>query len=331
MSSIAIKEQRKRDLTAITIAVLIHLLIIGGFFLSHLLFFQDIVEYRGPVLVKLGRADAPEELTDTMPKAPESTEDEQSSTVEETVEIEEEVQKGNPQETVSPDDKQSENAVERPVSDEENGDRGDAESSSEENNTESSPVNEETSTVESDEVVTVTEGSEEGNSWETTFEASEGTVARSFGNAIYLYMPLPQFVEEQVFENIKDDVNLISRTAEKKRRILSEYYELFDNQYLLKDQRQPHFSERPQIWSILAEGGYDLQNPEYKLVAPPLRDLIITFTVDTGDDQTNLSNIQVYRSSGPSEIDEAVIYGFQQAFFSNSSDVPVKGRFTYRF
>lgn len=331
LSPVALKEQRKRDLTALASAILLHFLIIGGIFLAGHLFFEEVVEYRGPVLIKFGRADAPDELTDTMPKAPESTEEEQSSTVEESPESQEEIQQGNPQESVEVDEFQSEDAVERPVSEEDYGNKGEAVSSSEKSKSENRLTNEETSTSEAEEIVTITKGSEEGNAFETTFEASPGIVGRSFGNAIYLYLPLPQFLDAQVFEKIPDDENLISRTAEKKRKILTGYYDLFGSEYVLKDQRQPPFSERPQIWSILAEGGYDLKNPEYKQVNSPLRDLIITFTVDIGSEETSLSNIHVFHSSGSGEIDEAVIYGFQQAVFSNSSDVPVKGRFTYRF
>ncbi|MBI9098864.1 MAG: hypothetical protein JEY91_10335 [Spirochaetaceae bacterium] len=331
MFSVAIKEQRKRDLAAISIALLIHLLILGAFFLSGLIFFNDVEEYRGPVLVKLGRADAPDEVTDTMPKVPESTEEEQSNTVEESPESTDEVKTGNPQETIKPDESKNENAVEMPVSEEETGDRGKSETSSEESQTESSTVNEETSTTEAEEPVTVTKGSEEGNAWETTYEASPGIVGRSFGDEIYQYMPIPQFVEKAVFDSIKDDPDLINRTADKKRSILFRYYDLFGDEYLLKDQIQPQYDERPQIWSILAEGGYNLKDPEYKQVVPSLRPLIITFTVGIGSEETFLNNVQVYKSSGNSEVDEAVIYGFQKAIFSNSSDTPVKGRFTYRF
>jgi len=329
MSSVADKEQAKRDLSAIGIALLIHLIIGGVFVASHFLFIKDIEEYRGPVLVKLGRVDAPDMETDTLPVAPISSEEEQSSTVEESSENTEKIQSGNPRDTVKPDDSNSEAAVERPVSEDENGDRGDSDTSSEENSSESSTTNEETSTVEAEKLVTVTEGTEEGNAYETTYEASPGTVGRSFGNAIYLYMPVPQFVRIDVFDSIKDDPNLLSRTAEKKRGVLFEYYDLFGEEYILKGQMQPDFDERPQIWSILSEGGYDLKNAEYKEMG--LNPLVITFTVDVGDRETSLSNVQIDRSSSIPTIDKAVIYGFQQAVFSNSSDIPVKGRFTYRF
>jgi hypothetical protein len=97
----------------------------------------------------------------------------------------------------------------------------------------------------------------------------------------------------------------------------------------LKGQKQPDLTSRPQIWSLLAEGGLDLKDSKYKPMG--LKPLIITFMVDVGEKETTLSNIQITRSSGNGEIDEAVIYGFQQAVFSNSANIPVKGRFTYRF
>jgi hypothetical protein len=141
---------------------------------------------------------------------------------------------------------------------------------------------------------------------------------------------VPQFIEKRIFTSLKNDADLENLTADKKRGILSQYYEQYNEQeYILKGQIQPDFNNRPQIWSILAEGGYDLKNPEYKEIG--LRPLIITFTVDVGEKATSLSNVQVIRSSGVAKIDEAIIFGFQNAIFSNSSDIPVTGRFTYRF
>jgi len=332
MSSIAVKEQRKRDLAALAIAIGIHLFIIGGMFLSNFLFFEDIEEYRGPVLVKLGRADAPDELTETMPKAPETTDEEQSSTVEEKPEATEELEKGNPQESVKTDESQSEKAVERPVSEEENGDKGETESSSRESSSESRPVNEESSTVESDEVVTVTEGREEGNAFETTYEATPGIVGRNVWYPIYLYMPLPQFVSTEIYDSIKGDEQLAhrpgARSAESKQKYFLNFYSLTGDEYYLLN--PPHEDVRPQIWSILEDGSYDLKNAEYK-DGKSLRPVVLTFTVNTGDGVNSISDVTISRSSGYGDIDDAVKYGFLKAAFYNSSDIPVKGRFTYRF
>ena len=331
MSSVAVKEQKKRDLISIGIALIIHLLIIGGFLLSNFFFYKDIEEYRGPVLVKLGRFDAPEEETDRHPVTPESSEQNDVSQDSLDTERTEDVKSGEPQDSVKIDEAENENSVDIPVSDNGNGDSGDSETSSEKNSQESSLSSEETPVAETEESVDVTEGREEGNAYETTFDASPGLVGRTFGDAIYQYMPLPQFVEQVVFDSVGDDEYLITLTAEKKLGILLSYYEVFGNEYLLKNQKQPSMEERPQIWSILAEGGYNLKQPDYKDVTPPLKSVVLTFIVDIGNEETSLSNVQVNRSSGNSEIDEAVIFGFQKAIFYNSSEIPVKGRFTYRF
>lgn len=334
VAEVARKEGLKRDIIAIAIAVAIHLLVVGAFLLSNLLFFNDVEEYRGPVLVKLGRADAPEEEAESLPASPIESVEEPEVTPEEPVEpveTPEEKESGAPEETVLPQEPESENVVERPVSEEESGDSGEQEQSTVEETGESGVAPVEAPPADVEEAVTVTKGTEEGNAYETTFEATPGLVGRTFGDAIYLYLPVPQFVDASIFDALQDDENFARQTAEWKRGILEQYYEAYGNEYLLKKQTQPPLDQRGQIWKFLAEGGYDMNHPEYKDVSPPLRDLVISFTVELGDNATSLSNVQVMRSSGNSEIDEAVIYGFQRAVFYNSADTPVKGRFTYRF
>ncbi|MDA3808911.1 MAG: hypothetical protein PF518_01145 [Spirochaetaceae bacterium] len=330
MSSIAEKEQTKRDLKSIGIALLIHLIIFGVFIGYSFLFSTDVDEYRGPVLVKLGRSNAPDIVTEKLPVMPESTEEQQSSTVESPGETTEEIKSGDPQETVKVDVSESDSAIARPVSDKESGDRGTSETSTKESSATSSSANSEIISKPADEMIIVSKGVEDGNAAETTFEASSGLVGRSFGAAIYQYMPLPQFIEKRIFDSLKDDVEFENLTAVKKRGILSRYYDVYNkDEYILKGQKQPDLTSRPQIWSLLAEGGLDLKDSKYKPMG--LKPLIITFMVDVGEKETTLSNIQITRSSGNGEIDEAVIYGFQQAVFSNSANIPVKGRFTYRF
>lgn len=332
MLSIALKEQRKRDLTALAVAIMIHLIIIGGILLSNFLFFSDLEEYRGPVLVKLGRADAPDVQTDTMPKAPESTEEEPASAVEEKPEVVEEVQKGIPRETVKTDESQNENAVERPISQEETGDRGDADTSSEKNTAESSTANDEGSPAEVEETVTVTKGSEEGNAFETTYESTPGLVGRNIWLPIYWYMPLPQYISTAIFEGIKSDEQLPDKpgkqTVKSKQNIFLQYYVLTGDEYYLKN--PPDIEYRPQVWSVLEDGSYDVKNAEYK-IGKTLRPVVLTFTVSTSEVNNAISDVKISRSSGYGELDDAVKYGFLKASFYNSTDIPVKGRFTYRF
>ncbi|MBN2658413.1 MAG: hypothetical protein JXR86_15245 [Spirochaetales bacterium] len=330
-ASVAVKEQRSRDFSAIAIALLIHLLVVGAYLISDLLFFEDMVDYSGPVLIKLGRADAPETLTDSLPAAPVETVEEPDATATQPVEAAEERKTGTVEETVKPEEKESETAREIPVAEKEAGDDGRAEKSSESRSGESGPAVAEAPPAEVEKVVDVSKGEEEGNSFETTFESSPGIVGRSLGAPIYFYLPLPQTIGQSVFDSLRDDPVLQTRTAEKKKGILNLYYESNMGKYLLKNQKQPPIEVRPELWAILAEGGYDIlnyKNDDYYLKG---REITFTFVVQVGKDSTELSNVKFIRRSGYSEIDEAVVYGFKQASFYNSSDIPVKGRFTYRF
>lgn len=332
MSSVADKERWKRDVSAFAVALLIHLFIAAAFIISHFLFFQNVEEYRGPVLVKLGRTDAPDEETDQQPVIPESTDEKETQVEENISETAEEIKSGEPQEPVKTDESESESALDRPVSEEENGDRGDSDSSSEETSENSSASDEESSLETTEDLVTITKGSEEGNAYETTYEATPGIVGRNLWIPIYMYMPLPQFVDKSIFEAIKSDDELEhrpgKRSAESKQDHFLRFYELLGEEFYLKNRPDP--DERPQIWSILEDGSYNLEFAEYK-DGKSLNPVVITFTVNTGDDGNTIDDITVSRSSGYGDIDDAVVYGFLKASFYNSSDIPVKGRFTYRF
>lgn len=332
MSSIAHKEQSRRDLKALALTLLIHLIIAGVFILSHLILYSDVEEYRGPVLVKLGRADAPDEQTEKQPVIPENSQIEQAVSEPSEPEAAEVVKSGDPQDTVKVDESDSDTAVDRPVSDKEKGDLGDDSSASEQVTDQSRTVNEESTREEAVEPVTVTQGSEEGNAYETTYDASPGLVGRAFWIPIYMYMPVPQYVDKYTFDSIKSDEELENRpgyrTAEDKRKNLLQYYELTGDEYYLFN--PPSEDERPQIWSILEDGSYDLKHAEYKR-DKALRSVVLTFTVNRDKEETFISEVLINRSSGYGEIDDAVVYGFLKASFYNSSDLSVKGRFTYRF
>lgn len=331
MTAVAVKEQRKRDLTAIALALLIHLLVVGAYFLSEWLFIEDVIDYSGPVLVKLGRSDAPEEEVEALPASPTETVETPEATAEETPEAVEERESGTPEETVKPQESESEEAVERPVSQDDSGDAGEAEASTEESSGQSGKEQVEAPPAEVEVPVTVSKGDEAGNAYETTFEAAQGVVGRSLGVPIYYYLPLPISIDQSVLDNLQDDPQLERRTAERKRGILSRFYESDSNGYILMEDKQPPLDYRPELWAILSEGGYDINIYKSEELGLKGRQVVFTFVVEVGSGNTELSNVKFLRRTGYYEIDQAVIYGFQQAVFSNSSETPVKGRFTYRF
>ncbi len=332
MSSQADKEQARRNLVAVGSALLLHIIIATGFLISHFVFFSDVEEYRGPVLVKLGRADAPDEVAEDLPSQPENQEESQHDTEEDKTPVEEEVKSGEPGENIAIDESDNENAMDRPVTESESGEHGDAEVSMEKVDDTSNPVSEEEAVAEAEKKVAVVKGSEVGNAYETTYEASPGIVGRNFWIPIYAFMPLPQFLDKKIFDSIVGDAELSNRpgtrTAESKQEFLLDYYELMGDEYYLKN--LPPKDTRPKIWYILEDGKYDLDNAEYK-EGKTLRPVIITFEVTAGDDTISITGAQVSRSSGFPEIDEAVLYGFLKASFYSSSEESVKGRFTYRF
>lgn len=328
-TSIAVKEQRKRDFSALGLALLIHLFVVGGYLLSDYLFIADVVDYSGPILVKLGQIDAPQEVTDSLPATPVEKVEEPKVPDEGSTVTDEVKKNGVVGETVKPDESQREKVNKVPVK--EAGVNGDSEQTITSSSSESAMETADAPPAEVEKVVNVTSGEEEGNSYETTFEATQGVVGRSLGAPIYFYLPLPQTISQDIFDSLKDDPDLETRTADKKKGILNLYYEEKIGKFFLKKQQQPPFPKRPELWAILAEGGYDVHN--YKNVDYYLkgREIVFTFVVQVGEDSTELTDVKFVRRSGYSEIDESVVYGFMQASFYNSAETPVKGRFTYRF
>jgi len=319
------KEQHKRDLIAIGSALLIHILIAGGFIISHFVLFNDVEEYRGPVLVKLGRADAPDEVTDKQPALPANGENKEIVSENNDPEKTEEIKSGDPVESVKIDETDSQKAVDSVVSEKETGDLGDSDTSAEKTSESSNSATENVSEIEAEEIISITKGSEEGNAYETTYEASPGLVGRNWWIPIYMYMPLPQYIKKNVINSVKGDDEIAdkpgSRTAEYKKDFLKNYYKLIGDEYYLYN--IPAKEERPQIWSILEDGNYNIKNAEYKK-GRNLRDVTITFTISAVENEAMIEDAQINRSSGYGEIDEAVLYGFLKASFYNSAEKKCK-------
>ncbi len=170
-------------------------------------------------------------------------------------------------------------------------------------------------------------GEEHGNSHETSFEASSGRVGRSLYVPIWTYMPLPTTVDNRVYDRIPGDG---FRTASERKARFRSYYEYEGGAWKLKS--TVSLDQRQGVWLMLENGGYDIARAEYKQ-ARALSPVRIRFRV--GPTQGNrppvLENAEILESSGDSGIDEAVLFGFRRASFSNDSDKSVTGRFTYRF
>lgn len=174
-------------------------------------------------------------------------------------------------------------------------------------------------------------GSETGNSYDMTFEASSGTVSRGMYEPIYLYMPLPMELPDALYQLIPDRGGLPG-TAEQRKTEFRGVYELSSTgSWKLKGRRQPALDQRPAIWAMLEDAGYDMRRADYK-DGKTLRPIEILFKVSVyKGGSVRLEDVYVERSSGYSELDEAVLYAFKKAGFTNSGDRSITGRFVYRF
>jgi len=178
----------------------------------------------------------------------------------------------------------------------------------------------------------VQKGSESGNAYELSFDAADGQVGRTFGPPIWLYMPLPYTVPDVVYRDIPDYQGIAGTAAQRKEAFATLYSRQADGSWKLKGGSSPDYQERPEIWAMLEEAGYDVANADYK-DGKSLRPVVILFRVSplSRSGEVVLEDVFIESSSGYSDIDKAVRYGFTQGQFRNSGAVPINGRFTYRF
>lgn len=180
----------------------------------------------------------------------------------------------------------------------------------------------------------VLRGSEAGNTYELAFAAGAGVADRNFGPPIWLYMPLPFELSDELLNSIPDFSGAgMAGTAAQRRAAFERAYERGQaGKWRLKGGVQPGFDARPELWAALEDAGYPIARAEYKQ-ENALRPVEILFRVSPYDAAggVRLEDILIERSSGISHIDEAVRYGFSRGSFSNSGSVPVSGRFIYRF
>lgn len=178
----------------------------------------------------------------------------------------------------------------------------------------------------------VIKGSESGNSYDMTIEAGSGRAGRSLYVPIALFLPVPYEVSAAIFDAIPDLSGLPGTSAQRKKSFQAFYENLPNGNWQLKKLRQPKFDDRMPIWTMLEDAGYNLKDADYK-EGKSLRPVEILFKVSApgANGIPALEDVLIESSSGYSDIDDAVLYGFRKAEFSNSGSTSIRGRFTYRF
>jgi len=178
----------------------------------------------------------------------------------------------------------------------------------------------------------VLRGSENGNSYDMTFMSGSGVVGRSLYVPIWLYMPLPSELPGSVYDAIPDLAGLPGTAPTRRSAFESAYDRKADGSWQLKGLRQPKYDARPELWTALEDAGYSVKNAEYK-DGKGLKPVVVLFKVSApgSDGKPVLEAVHIESSSGYSDIDDDVLYGFRKAEFSNSGSASISGRFTYRF
>lgn len=313
------KEERKRSLVSSLSTLIVLSLALGTMFILDSFVIQDISEFSGPVLIRLGTENGIdttskviESALDT-PKAeavPETKSEETNNVVE--------TQKESPKPTVA------EKAKTETVKD------STASNLEKKETSPSTNTQNQDKKVETKEKITSFKGSENGNSWETQFGSTEGRIARSLYVPIYLYMPLPLYIDQTVGDNIAAPGLKSALSGDERRKIFADYYKKEGLDFMLKNPVALDY--RPQIWLVLEDAGYNIAKADYK-ENKSLNSVIIQFTIEPGtkESQPKLTNFTIAQGSGYKELDDAVLYGFKQATFSSDSLKTLSGRFTYRF
>lgn len=169
---------------------------------------------------------------------------------------------------------------------------------------------------------------EKGNTVETTLGGSSETVGQSLYVPIYLNMPLPSVVPVELFNAIPNEIippNTLVASAESRKRAFLNYYTRSGDSYRLTN--PVPLEVREKLWEMLEDAGYNVEQADYK-AGRTLNPIVIGFSI-TKDRQ--LRGVELLQSSGDSDIDAAVLYGFKRASFWNKSGETIQGRFVYRF
>ncbi|RKX89961.1 MAG: hypothetical protein DRP70_02155 [Spirochaetes bacterium] len=305
---------RRHLLISIGIALLFHILIVLGFWLVDRIRVQDIGDWSGPVLVKIGVQDAPDSpAVDPGPLPDQPEESEQPDIPEES--LPETAPEAAPDSSTPLQPETSPDST-RP---EEN--QPEAESSIPESRPAPPP---QPSRV---------NGEEDGNSYEMNFDGSEGDVGRA-GAYEYIssYMPLPLVLEASLVEGI---VGTTMMSPDLIRGELESYYmEEVGGDYSKKQGPAGiiPMQDRPYYWSLIVNYlGYKLEDADWRTYG--MRPVVVEFTVSPskGPRGADLSDITLKTRTNNPQVDDAVIYGLSRWVYYNDTDHPIKGRITYRF
>lgn len=180
-------------------------------------------------------------------------------------------------------------------------------------------------------VPVVLRGSESGNSYDMTILSGSGVVGRSLYVPIWLFMQVPNELSTALYDAIPD-LPKLPGTAAARKKFFTTWFKEEGGTWKLKNFRQPDYDSRATLWIMLEDAGYDVKNAEYKN-GKHLRPVTVLFKVSAPgtDGEPALEAVHIESGSGYSTIDEDVLYGFRKAKFSNSGTSSISGRFTYRF
>jgi len=305
--------ERKRAAVAWSSALGAYLLIFGAAAIMSIFAVQDLADYSGPVIVRLGSpegVDAAKPVPEPLP-APVAPEPSVTPVTPET-----------PETPVAPQPVTTPKPVPKPAP-------AKAAAKPSPPPTPAVPAPKAQPTPAQPRVVL--SGKESGNSYDMTIDAGAGDIGRSFYVPIWLFLPVPNEVPASVYEKIPDALGLTG-TAEARRELFAKFYRQTDGKWLLKNWKQPDYENRKSIWVMLEEANFDINNPDFKQ-GNQFRPVVILFKVSApgADGKTKLEAVHLEVGSGNSDIDNDVLYGFKKAEFSNSGSSSISGRFTYRF
>lgn len=302
------KKERERLILSTLYVFGSTLIVFGILYLFNLLKFEDFHEYTGPVKITFGSPDVTEDVTPILKKQ----------------EIPREIEKPQPDKEILPEPEVvKEPEIVESVSNEIKKD---------------TPVKKETKKPEvvkpaevtppAEPVPVIQNGRENGNSHETSFESSSSKIGRRAYFPISQFMPLPETVSIDIFSLIEGDVTGFGDSSYN-RSFFKKYYSDRGSYYSLNG--DVPLQNRPDLWAILDKAGYNLDDADYKKDRR-LKPVIISFEINSNSGGVNsIKSAEIVSSSGDREIDEAVLYGFKQSTYSNSTDQSVKGRFKYSF
>ena len=320
------EEERKRLdrrhlIAAVAIGLLLHGLVVLGFWLYDVLHIRDIGDWSGPVMVKIGMPEAPESPLPDPGPVPETAEQPPEPAAVEPVPQPpaEDAAAGRaaPEPERAPDAARSE----VPRTEGEGTVRDAAPSAAAAERAAPSPPQ-----------PARVQGSEDGNNYLINFEGTEGEVGRAGAyDYIVSYMPLPEVLPLALVDGATE---YLARSPSFIRSEIETYWELQFGEYVKKPgwAGTIPYRDRPYYWGILVNSlGYDPADADWR--TPGMRSVEIEFTVkpSSGPTGADLDDIVIKRPSNNPRVDEAVKYGLSQWVYFNKSDHDIKARIVYDF